>query len=130
MVLDKVTAASDGMGNLDKNGMTNNPPIEVRRSFPLILSPFLRFTEAAEAVVTIGGPFDIEMTPSKFIALFLAVNKSSFHPEISPRSDGWFFRKYSSSDSLLKQGILQTPVTKKIEVKLISIRGLSPEYAK
>lgn len=26
---------------------------------------------------------DIEMTPSKFNALFLAVNKSSLHPEIS-----------------------------------------------
>lgn len=27
--------------------------------------------------------FDNEITPSKFIALFLAVNKSSLHPEIS-----------------------------------------------
>lgn len=27
--------------------------------------------------------FDIDITPSRFNALFLAVNKSSFHPEIS-----------------------------------------------
>ena len=30
-----------------------------------------------------GETFDNEMTPSKFIALFLAVNRSSLHPETS-----------------------------------------------
>ena len=33
--------------------------------------------------------FDIEITPSKFIALFLAVNRSSLHPEIS----SWTYTK-------------------------------------
>lgn len=69
--------------------------------------------------------FDIEITPSRFIALFLAVNRSSLHPETSSckqtrsadshsklinkshtknsilltRSDGRFFRRNSSASS-------------------------------
>lgn len=56
-MLDGVIATFEGMGNLDNNGITNNSPIEVRRSFPLFLSPFLRFAEAEEVLLdVIGGP--------------------------------------------------------------------------
>jgi hypothetical protein len=53
--------------------------------FPLFFSPFFRLHAAGEAVFVVdtGGPFDMARTQSKFIALFLAVNKSSLHPEIS-----------------------------------------------
>jgi hypothetical protein len=73
----------------------------------LFFWPFLRLADKLSIEVSIGGPckklmtawttvitkwgyssgnfyregtFDIEITPSKFTALFLAVNKSSLHP--------------------------------------------------
>lgn len=101
-----------GTGNLDKNGSTNNSPIELRWLFLLFFSPFFRFNRADEPLLKVptGGPcndhnnnevnkaiscaashslrkiktFDIDITPSKFAALFLAENKSSLQPETSP----------------------------------------------
>jgi hypothetical protein len=46
-----------------------------------------------------GTTFDRAIAPSKLIALFLAVNKSSAHPEMSSSSQGRFFRMYSSVSS-------------------------------
>lgn len=52
--------------------------------------------------------FDIAITPSKFIALFLAVNKSSAHPEIS---------SYQKSDSSFISGKAQDNSIKMMRVK-------------
>nr|GMD84662.1 hypothetical protein Iba_chr14aCG16880 [Ipomoea batatas] len=88
--------ASEGTGNFDKKGSTSSSPIDLRVVF-LLFSPFLRFDESEE--LTTGGPWNIEITPSKFMALFLAVNKSSLHPEISSYGEGRFFLIYSSGSS-------------------------------
>ena len=49
----------DGMENFDRNGRTNNSPIEQRWLFLLLFSPFFRFDEAEEPLleVPIGGPY-------------------------------------------------------------------------
>lgn len=48
--------------------------------------------------------FDIEITPSKLIALFLAVNRSSLHPEIS----SCIYRKnYEKITSVMVNGPLR-----------------------
>jgi hypothetical protein len=50
--IDDASSPWEGMGNFDRNGMTNNSPMELLSDFPLLLSPFLRL-DAADAT---GGP--------------------------------------------------------------------------
>jgi len=52
--IDDASSPWEGIGNFDRNGMTNNSPIELLSDFPLLLSPFLRL-DAAGAT---GGPWN------------------------------------------------------------------------
>lgn len=49
---DNVSSPSEGIGNLDKKGITRSSPMELFCCFFLFVSPFLRF----EAAGTVGGP--------------------------------------------------------------------------